>query len=250
MSGTIHLLEKKKKKYSTNLSFYNSPFLPKKHNHIEIIFSDFRIIYNDPRRFGFFQIIQTLEDLKKKVLHLGPEPFNKKFNINYFQGFIKKKNIIKDLLIDQKFVSGLGNIYANEILFLSRINPQKKAKRLLKKDDCNQIILNSKKVLKNSIKRGGSSIKNFKNTFGKQGNFQKIFKVYQREGLKCKRSNCVGVIQKKISQVDQLFFVIVVKNNNYLIDRYKFSSYTPAHMANTKSAIKRIRRISQQTSCK
>tara|TARA_Y100000816_G_scaffold265160_1_gene224812 strand:+ start:53 stop:916 length:864 start_codon:yes stop_codon:yes gene_type:complete len=206
MSGTIHLLENKKKETSTNLSFYNSPFLPKKHNHIEIIFSDFRIVYNDPRRFGFFQIIQTLEDLKKRFLHLGPEPFNKKFNIDYFQGFIKKKNrSIKDLLIDQKFVSGLGNIYANEILFLSRINPKKKI-RLLKKDECNQIIINSKKILKNSIKRGGSSIKNFKNTFGKQGNFQNIFKVYQREGLTCKRDGCKGVIQKKIISSRSTFF--------------------------------------------
>ena len=206
MSGTIHLLENKKKETSTNLSFYNSPFLPKKHNHIEIIFSDFRIVYNDPRRFGFFQIIQTLEDLKKRFLHLGPEPFNKKFNIDYFQGFIKKKNrSIKDLLIDQKFVSGLGNIYANEILFLSRINPKKKI-RLLKKDECNQIIINSKKVLKNSIKRGGSSIKNFKNTFGKQGNFQNIFKVYQREGLACKRDGCKGIIQKKIISSRSTFF--------------------------------------------
>jgi len=67
MSGTIHLLDLKNKKDSTNLSFYNSPFLPKKHNHVEIIFDKFRIIYNDPRRFGFFQIIRNYKDLKKKI---------------------------------------------------------------------------------------------------------------------------------------------------------------------------------------
>ena len=59
MSGTIHLIDNKNKNNLTNLSFYNSPFLPKKHNHIEIIFDKFRIIYNDPRRFGFFQIIKN-----------------------------------------------------------------------------------------------------------------------------------------------------------------------------------------------
>ena len=206
MSGTIHLLENKKKNTSTNLSFYNSPALPKKHNHIEIIFSNFRIIYNDPRRFGFFQIIETSDDLKKRFLHLGPEPFNKRFNLNYFECFIKKKNrSIKDLLIDQKFVSGLGNIYANEILYLSKINPKKKI-RFLKKNECYKIIINSKKVLKNAIKRGGSSIMNFKNIEGKRGNFQNIFKVYQREGLACKRYSCKGVIQKKLISNRSTFF--------------------------------------------
>ena len=69
MSGTIHLVKNKKKKNLTNLSFYNSPFLPNKHNHIEIIFDKFRIIYNDPRRFGFFQIIKTDNKLKKRFSH-------------------------------------------------------------------------------------------------------------------------------------------------------------------------------------
>ena len=131
MSGTIHLLDLRNKKNSTNLSFYNSPFLPKKHNHVEIIFDNFKIIYNDPRRFGFFQIIKNYKDLKKRFIHLGPEPFNNNFNLKYFLQFKKDKNrTIKDLLIDQKFVSGIGNIYASEILFLSKVNPKKKIKLL------------------------------------------------------------------------------------------------------------------------
>ena len=81
MSGTIHLINNKYKSNLTNLSFYNSPLLPKKHNHIEIIFDNFRIVYNDPRRFGFFQIIKTTINLKKRFSHLGPEPFDKKFNL-------------------------------------------------------------------------------------------------------------------------------------------------------------------------
>ena len=154
MSGTIHLIDNKKKSDLTNLSFYNSPSLPKKHNHIEIIFDKFRIIYNDPRRFGFFQIIKTIDNLKKRFAHLGPEPFDDQFNLNYFQKFIKnKKRSVKDLLIDQKFVSGIGNIYASEILFLSRVNPSKKI-RLLNNKDCSQIIINSKKVLLKSYSKG------------------------------------------------------------------------------------------------
>ena len=66
MSGTIHLVEKGKKNFITNTSFYNSPTLPAKHNHVEIFFKDFKIIYNDPRRFGFFQVFENEISLKKK----------------------------------------------------------------------------------------------------------------------------------------------------------------------------------------
>ena len=206
MSGTIHLIKDKYKSSLTNLSFYNSPFLPKKHNHIEIIFDKFRIIYNDPRRFGFFQIIKDTINLKKRFSHLGPEPFDKNFNLSYFERSINGKNRqIKDLLINQKFVSGIGNIYASEILFLSGINPNKKIK-LLNNKNCSQIIKNSKKILLNAIQKGGSSIRNFKNTDGYQGNFQNNFKVYQREGLNCKRINCKGEIIKKVISNRSSFF--------------------------------------------
>ena len=206
MSGTIHLIDDRKKNDLTNLSFYNSPLLPKKHNHIEIIFDNFRVIYNDPRRFGFFQIIKTNDNLKKRFLHLGPEPFEDKFDLEYFRKFIKNKNKkVKDLLIDQKFVSGIGNIYASEILFLSGINPNRKIK-LLNNKNCTQIIKNSKKILLNAIQKGGSSIRNFKNTDGYQGNFQNNFKVYQREGLNCKRINCKGEIIKKVISNRSSFF--------------------------------------------
>src|SRR6056300_1501089 len=204
MSGTIHLIDFENKKNFTNLSFYNSPFLPKKHNHIEIIFDKFRIVYNDPRRFGFFQIIKNIKDLNNRFIHLGPEPFDGKFNQKYFKNFIKKKTI-KDLLIDQKFVSGIGNIYASEILFLSKVNPNKKIK-LLSKKECSKIILNSKKVLLDAINKGGSSIRDFINTDGSKGGFQDSFKVYQREGKNCKRVNCNGKILKKIITNRSTFF--------------------------------------------
>ena len=81
MSGTIHIVKEKKINKITNTSFYQSPLLPSKHNHIEIIFDNFRVIYNDPRRFGFFQLIKDTKQLKKRFNHLGPEPFSLKFNI-------------------------------------------------------------------------------------------------------------------------------------------------------------------------
>ena len=206
MSGTIHIIDKEKPLKFTNTSFYHSPFLPKKHNHAEFIFDNFKIIYNDPRRFGFFEIIRNYNDFKKRFRSMGPEPFSNKFNLNYVSNFFKKKNKdIKSFLLDQKFVSGIGNIYASEILFASKINPFKKAKRL-NKSECLNIIFNSKKILQQAINKGGSSIRDFKDISGIKGNFQKEFRVYMQEGNNCKRPKCNGIIKKKIKSNRSTFF--------------------------------------------
>ena len=206
MSGTIHIVNNKSVNKYTNTSFYNSPFLPKKHNHVELVFENFKIIYNDPRRFGFFQIIKSNSDLIKRFNHLGPEPFDKNFNLNYVYNFFKGKNKdIKNFLLDQKFVSGIGNIYASEILFLSKVNPFKKAK-LLSKKECQKIIINSRKILLKAISMGGSSIRDFKDTLGLKGGFQNEFKVYQQEGIECKNIGCSDLIRKKIISNRSTFF--------------------------------------------
>ena len=206
MSGTIHIKNNTQKNLFTNTSFYSSPTLPIKHNHVEIIFKNLKVIYNDPRRFGFFEIIKSSSLLKKRFNKFGPEPFQPKFNLKYITTYFKgKKKNIKNFLIDQNFVSGIGNIYASEILFLSKINPFKQAD-LIKKKDYKKILINSKKVLKRAIKKGGSSIRDFKNTLGKKGSFQKNFNVYERNGLTCKRQNCNGTIQKKIITNRSTFF--------------------------------------------
>ena len=206
MSGTIHLLHKKNKNLITNTSFYNSPTLPKKHNHIEIFFNDLKFIYNDPRRFGYFQIIKNSKILEIKLKKFGPEPFNIKFNLDYVYSFLKNKDKnIKNFLLDQNFVSGIGNIYASEILYLSKIKPDKKAKNLTKKE-IKKILIDSKKVLSKAIDKGGSSIKDFRNISGSKGEYQNEFKVYQRAGLRCKRLNCKGTIKKKNISNRSTFF--------------------------------------------
>ena len=206
MSGTIHIIDKKKPLKFTNTSFYHSPFLPEKHNHAEFVFDNLKVIYNDPRRFGFFEIIKNHQDLEKRFKSMGPEPFSNKFNLNYVVNYFKNKNKdIKSFLLDQRFVSGIGNIYASEILFLSKINPNKSVS-LLKINECKKIIIYSRKVLLNAIKKGGSSIRDFKNTSGKKGNFQKKFNVYDRNALNCKRSNCKGIIKKKTISNRSTFF--------------------------------------------
>ena len=212
MSGTVHLIKKNNISKFTNTSFYNSPSLPKKHNHVEIHFDGLRIVYNDPRRFGFFKFINNKQQLIKRFNHLGPEPFFKEFNLKYLlKYFLNKKKDIKSLLIDQRFVSGIGNIYASEILFLSKIDPIKCAMKL-SKEECRKIVFFSKSVLNRAIKKGGSSIRNFKDTSGQTGNFQKEFKVYQRENLNCLRNKCNGKIHKIFITNRSTFFCNTCQN--------------------------------------
>ena len=134
MSGTIHLIEKNNKN-NTNASFYHSSYLPQKHNHIEISFgNDIKMIYNDPRRFGYLKLLKKNYLLEEPIISLGPDPFSYKFNFKYIKNFIYKKKInIKNLLMNQKFVGGIGNIYANEILYYCKLKPTKTVNQLSKK---------------------------------------------------------------------------------------------------------------------
>ena len=206
MSGTLHLVRYDKKDTFTNLSFYHSKTLPKKHNHIKIKFSKFMIVYNDPRRFGFFKIFNNQKTLKDYFSRSGPEATSNKFNYKYLKSkLINKEKNIKNFLLDQKFVSGIGNIYASEILFLSKISPFRKAKNL-NKYECKKILSYSRLVLNKAIKKGGSSIQNFKNIDGKIGTFQNNFRVYGRENKNCIRENCKGKISKIFISNRSTFF--------------------------------------------
>ena len=195
MSGTIHLSINNKKK-NTNLSFYQKKDLPIKHNHISFFFNKFEIIYNDPRRFGFVKIFKTKVDILNYFSKLGPEPFYKSFNHVYLKKKFKDsiKNI-KNFLLDQTLVSGIGNIYASEILFMSRINPKKKVKDLTI-GEIKKIVTKTRLILKQAIKKGGSSIRDFKNIIGSKGNYQKEFKVYAREHYPCPTKGCKSKITK------------------------------------------------------
>ncbi len=106
MSGTLHLLKKKFDFKNTNLSFYKSPNFPSKHNHIELFFDKFKIVYNDPRRFGFVKFLNSKKELVKYLKNYGMEPLEKKFNIKYLKKISKYKNKnIKNILLDQKYIS-------------------------------------------------------------------------------------------------------------------------------------------------
>ena len=197
MSGKFLIVRSKDNKMFKTSFYYDLNILAK-HNHIYFVLNNGLIlIYNDVRRFGFFKLFENIK--LKEIIYLkklGPEPFSVLFCIKYVQKFIKnRKKNIKNLLMDQTFVSGLGNIYVNEALFLSKIHPLRQCSNLERKSIKN-LIYNIRRVLKISINQGGSSIKDFKNAYGKSGNFQQFFNVYGQENKNCSRISCKGKIKK------------------------------------------------------
>ena len=195
MTGTFHLIRNNILK-NTNLSFYQSKDLPIKHNHIVLIFKKFRVIYNDPRRFGFFKLLKDKESFKLYLKNIGYEPLDKNFNLKYLKkSILFRKKCIKSILLDQKIISGIGNIYANEILFHSGLNPRKKGLKLTD-FELKYLYKYSKLVLKKAILKGGSSIRDFRNTEGAKGSFQNNFKVYDKDNHNCPNKKCNYKIKK------------------------------------------------------
>jgi len=198
MKRKFFFVNHKKKKYKT--SFYYDINESKDKKHDRIIFNlsnNHQLIYNDIRKFGFIKIIKkiNLED-NSHLKDLGPEPLGQKFNFTYFKNYIIGRNrTVKDILMDQKFISGLGNIYVNEILFYSGVRPTKKIDTLsdvlIKK-----IIKYTKKIITKAIILGGSSIKDFSSISGKKGSFQQHFSVYGKKGENCSNKKCDGCINK------------------------------------------------------
>jgi formamidopyrimidine-DNA glycosylase len=184
--------EKKDKKYDRVVFFFNKKI---------------KLIYNDIRKFGFIKLLDNKNFTKNRhLINLGPEPLRGDFNLLYFKKYIKERNrAIKDILMDQKFVSGVGNIYANEILFLSKIKPFRKVKSL-KEFEIKKIVKFTKKVLKKAIKLGGSSIKDFSSSNGKKGSFQQHFSVYGKKGDPCPNNRCKSkIIKHSISNRSSFF---------------------------------------------
>ena len=197
MTGKFFFIEKNKK-YKTSFYYEISEDKDKKHNRIEFNFSENKkLIYNDIRKFGFIKLFSKIDLYQNSHLkNLGPEPLSKKFNLIYFKKYLVGRNrTVKDILMDQKFVSGLGNIYAHEVLFFCGIKPTKKIKKL-SDVEIKKIIKFTKKILSKAIILGGSSIKNFSSSSGKKGSFQQHFRVYGRKDEICTNLKCNENIKK------------------------------------------------------
>ena len=135
MTGKFFITDNKKR-YKTSF-YYSLKKNDKKHDHLTLFFNKkIKLIYNDVRKFGFIKIFSSKDVFNcKHLLSLGPEPLSNNFNLNYFKKFIiNKRKKIKDLLMEQKFVAGLGNIYCNEVLFLCKISPTRSINKVNQKE--------------------------------------------------------------------------------------------------------------------
>lgn len=182
MSGRIIIVKNNKKKF--------------KHTHFSILFNKNLVIqFIDPRRFGYIFVTETASlERHRFFVNLGVEPLISQFNDRYLLNVTKnKKSPIKNIIMNQKYIVGVGNIYASEALFMSGIHPFRLGKDITKRD-CIRLVRAIKSVLKKSIKLGGSSINDHTMVSGKMGYFQNKLYVYGREGSKCAKRSCQSPI--------------------------------------------------------
>ena len=187
------------------LKIENFDFTKIKHDHVVLTFRSInnqikKLVLNDQRKFGFIDFRKTYH-LKKHFLikNLGIDALSEHLNVDFLKNkFIGKQKNIKNALLDQKLICGIGNIYASEILFLAKIHPLKEVGYLNEKE-IELLIENIIAVLNNAIVNGGTSIKNFKKPDGKLGYFKQKLKVYGRDNQSC--YNCSNkILQIKINK--------------------------------------------------
>lgn len=145
-----------------------------------------QLALSDLRKFAKVELLNKIE-LEKELSSLGPEPLERNFTFDKFQERLKnKKGKIKQILMDQEIVAGIGNIYSDEILWRAKIHPFKEVRRL-GKEELKKIYKITREILSKAIKLGGESISDFRRISGEKGYFDKERKIYRREGEKCSR---------------------------------------------------------------
>lgn len=164
-----------------------------KHEHVIFEFVDGTDLrYHDTRKFGRMNLVlkdklETVEGVHKQ----GIEPIDDKLTKEYlYDNFKKSKLPMKSLLLDQTIISGLGNIYADEVLFGAKINPLRLGCEITL-DDCERIIKSSREIITEAIKCGGTTIKSYTSSLGVTGRFQQHLMVHKREGEECKECNSI-----------------------------------------------------------
>lgn len=187
MSGRIHELE--------------PDSTPGKHDHVIVHLTDQRrIAYNDVRRFGFMDlVVRSVAEQSIHLKSLGTEPFAPDLTADVFHELLcGSKRPIKTILLDQRLVVGLGNIYVCEALWQSSINPETPGASLTR-DQTTKLLGAIQGTLSKAIEAGGSTLKDYRQVSGELGYFQHTFNVYDREARACQRPSCVGTI-KRITQ--------------------------------------------------
>lgn len=195
MTGQLVYVDKVGKEISGGHSIDNLGKLPNKFSHVIISFIDGSVLYfNDIRKFGWVKYATNIErDIARQKY--GLEPFDEEYTLGNFIKIIKRypRKKIKQFLLDQKKISGLGNIYADEVLFASHILPTRLVGSLNSKE-IELLYKEIPKILKFAISKGGTTADNYVRTDGSRGEMINFLKVYGREAKKCKR--CSGIIRK------------------------------------------------------
>lgn len=169
--------------------------------HVIFTFSNGKhLAFSDARKFGKITLLNTKTMHESKHLkNIGPEILVQKFKLKNFveRLNISKKKKIKTVLMDQKIIAGIGNIYSDEILYYASIHPERTVDKI-KKSEYKKIFRGIKEILKKSIILGGDSMSDYRNIDGLPGKFQIYHHAYKRTGEKCKKKNCTGIIKRKI----------------------------------------------------
>ena len=171
---------------SGSIRITDSSQTPGKHDHVDILFKDGRIMrYSDPRRFGCMLWEQHSIAAHPLLQSLGPEPLGEEFDGDtLYRASRQRKVAVKSFIMDSHVVVGVGNIYANEALFLAGINPKRAAGKIARARyqllaDCIQ------QILRTAIEQGGTTLRDFTNSNGDPGYFKQSLKVYGRGGMEC-----------------------------------------------------------------
>ena len=186
--------------------FHRDPAIIPRHDHVVLETEDgTTITFNDARRFGMVDLIREGE-AHPLLAQLGPEPFDDSFDTAYLAGRLKNKQAsIKQVLLDQKIVAGLGNIYVSEALHRAGIDPRRAAGRISKARIA-ALLDHIREVLTDAIAAGGSSLRDHRQASGELGYFQHSFRVYDREGAICPTGGCTGQIQRIVQSGRSTFF--------------------------------------------
>jgi len=184
------------------------------HDHVAFELSTgARIIYNDPRRFGFMQLIGRVEIASHPLFrNVGLEPLGNELDGAHLAARLKdKKTSLKAALLDQTLIAGLGNIYVCEALHRAGLSPRRAARSLARKDGgpnarAHLLVEVIRDVLEEAVAAGGSSLRDHRKTNGALGYFQHNFRVYDRKGCACQRPGCGGIVQRIVQSGRATFF--------------------------------------------
>jgi formamidopyrimidine-DNA glycosylase len=184
------------------------------HDHVVFHMSNGAVVtFNDPRRFGSMKLVKRAEMEREPVLReLGPEPLGNQFDAAMLAAACAgKKTSLKAALLDQTIVAGLGNIYVCEALYRAHLSPKRQASTIADRkgapnERAHALVDAIKAVLSDAIAAGGSSLRDHRQTDGELGMFQHNFRVYDREGEKCRMRGCKGSIRRFVQNGRSTFW--------------------------------------------